>query len=191
MTMTYSQNDLSRVDLKMLTKTVGFPLVVKAVRGHGGKCVYLAQNLQELEELMRTLPHSVPYVFQEYVRESHGKDLRVAVIGGEVAFTMMRYSTTGALQANLAQGGSGKLVTGCFPEAESLAIRIAAVMGLDVVGVDLLWSDKHGFVCCEVNNSLAITTYHVYGTTAVSKSVSFILLRLQEILSKCVKKCAS
>jgi RimK family alpha-L-glutamate ligase len=160
-TMTYSQLDLSKLDINMLTKSIGFPLVVKAVKGHGGKSVYLVDSLEELQALTCSLPHDVPYVFQEYIRESHGKDMRIAVIGGEVAFTMMRVAAQGALQANIAQGGSGKVITGLFPEAEALALKIAGILEMDVAGVDLLWSDKYGYVCCEVNTSLTMTNYKV------------------------------
>lgn len=179
--VTYSQFDMTKLDLRTLTRSIGFPLVIKAVKGHGGKSVYLVPNLAELQNLSETLPHDVPYVFQEYIRESHGRDLRVAVIGGEVAFTMMRSSSNGAMQANIAQGGQGKLITGLFPEAEALAIQIARVLDMDVAGVDLLWSDKFGYVCCEVNNSLTMTNYKVYGTVAINKSSALILRRLQEL----------
>ena len=181
---TYSQFNISKVDISFLDDALGYPMVVKAVRGHGGRRVHLIDNANALHQLFENASHDVPFVFQEYIKESHGRDLRVAVIGGEVAFTMMRRAQNNNFCANLTQGGDGELVTGSYPEAEVLAIRIAAVLGMDVAGVDLLWSEQHGYVCCEVNNNFSMVTYRVYGRVAIEKSAALILRRLDEINSR-------
>lgn len=159
-------------------------MVVKATRGHGGRRVHLIEDVDQLHQLFENSSHDVPYVFQEYIQESHGKDLRVAVIGGEVAFTMMRRASNEGFCANLTQGGEGELVTGKYPEAEVLAVRIASVLGMDIAGVDLLWSDRHGYVCCEVNNNFSMVTYKVYGRVAIEKSAALILRKLNQLSSR-------
>ena len=159
-------------------------MVVKATRGHGGRRVHLIEDASQLYDLFENSSHDVPYVFQEYIRESHGRDLRVAVIGGEVAFTMMRRAQSNGFCANLTQGGDGELVTNRYPEAEALALRIANVLGMDIAGVDLLWSDRHGYVCCEVNNNFSMVTYRVYGKVAIEKSAALILKKLNQLSSR-------
>jgi glutathione synthase/RimK-type ligase-like ATP-grasp enzyme len=50
----------------------------------------------------------VPYLFQKYVKESHGKDIRVVVVGGQVIGSMLRCSTDGRMQSNCFLGKTGK-----------------------------------------------------------------------------------
>jgi RimK family alpha-L-glutamate ligase len=179
--VTYSQFDLSKLDLSAIESVVGFPAVVKASRGCGGRAVFLVRSREHLQELTSVLKHDMPYVFQEYIEESHGRDLRVVVIGGEVVLAMMRSSADGSMRANLTQGGNGELVTGKYLEAESLAVRIAAALGMDLAGVDLLWSNKHGYVCCEVNNNFSMVRYQVYGNIAIRKTTELTLRRLKAV----------
>ena len=55
-----------------------------------------------------------------------------------------------APQANLSHGGTGEVVTGRHLDAEALAVRICTLLDMDVAGVDLLFNDEYGYVCCEV-----------------------------------------
>jgi glutathione synthase/RimK-type ligase-like ATP-grasp enzyme len=96
--------------------------------------------------------HDVPYLFQRYVKESHGRDLRVIIVDKEPVFAILRQASSDSLKANLSAGGCGQIVTGMYPKTEAMAIRICEVLEMDMAGFDLLFSDEHGFVCCEVNN---------------------------------------
>jgi hypothetical protein len=70
---------------------------------------------------------------------------------------MIRSSNSNSVKANLSQGGTGEIVTGKYPDAEALAVRISKILKMDLAGVDLLFSNEHGYVCCEVNNCPAFT----------------------------------
>lgn len=50
----------------------------------------------------------MPYLFQKYVKESHGKDIRVVVVGGQVIGSMLRCSTDGRMQSNCFLGKMGE-----------------------------------------------------------------------------------
>lgn len=50
----------------------------------------------------------MPYLFQKYVKESHGKDIRVVVVGGQVIGSMLRCSTDGRMQSNCFLGKMGR-----------------------------------------------------------------------------------
>jgi glutathione synthase/RimK-type ligase-like ATP-grasp enzyme len=52
---------------------------------------------------------------------------------------------------------------------------------MDLAGVDLLWSNKHGYVCCEVNNNFNIVRYHIYGNIAIRKTTELIHKRLEAL----------
>lgn len=71
---------------------------------HTGKAVFLARDKHHLADLSHLIRHDAPYLFQKYVKESHGKDVRVIVVGGRVVGTMLRCSTDGRMQSNCSLG---------------------------------------------------------------------------------------
>ena len=152
-TFTYSTKHLENVHHNTVKSSLSFPIIVKSVNGNCGNKVFMMHSPLSLKEMSGVLQHNVPYLFQEYIQESHGRDMRVIVIQGKPVFTMIRYSNSEFVQANLSQGGSGEVVTGKYPEAEELACKIADVLKMDIVGVDLLFCQDGSYVCCEVNNN--------------------------------------
>jgi beta-citrylglutamate/N-acetylaspartylglutamate synthase len=127
------------------------PCVVKAVRGHRGEQVFLAPDAAMLRGIHGSLDQEAPYLFQEYVESSHGRDLRVVVVDGRAAGAQVRTATDGEFRSNLALGGTATRCTGRYPQGEDLAVRAAGVLGLGVAGVDLLFAPDGTFTICEVN----------------------------------------
>lgn len=66
--------------------------------------MFLARDKHHLADLSHLIRHEAPYLFQKYVQESHGKDVRVIVVGGRVVGTMLRCSTDGRMQSNCSLG---------------------------------------------------------------------------------------
>lgn len=128
---------------------LGYPVVVKENFGSLGGQVYLARTRQELEELHRRLI-AKPHLFQRFVSESAGRDLRIVVVGGKTVAAMTRTSE-GDFRSNLACGGRGEAAA---PDAEAraLAEEAARRLGLDYCGVDLLFG-REGYLLCEVNSN--------------------------------------
>ena len=62
---------------------LGYPMVVKECFGSLGKGVHLVHDRRELEAVAGGLK-GVPHLFQAFIKESAGEDLRVIVIGGKV-----------------------------------------------------------------------------------------------------------
>jgi RimK family alpha-L-glutamate ligase len=177
-TLSYPSKSLANVDMDVVHSEVGSPFIMKAVKGLGGNNVFMVPSENPgVRDLMGSLRHEVPYLFQKYVHESHGRDLRIIVVDKKAVFSMIRVSNTGSLQANLSQGGSGKLVTGQYPDAESLAERIANVLEMDIAGVDLLFSDKFGYVCCEVNNNPGFAKPE-YDNSGIEGKIADMVVRL-------------
>lgn len=69
-----------------------------------GKAVFLARDKHHLSDLCHLIRHEAPYLFQEYVKESHGRDVRVVLVGGRVIGSMLRCSTDGRMQSNCSLG---------------------------------------------------------------------------------------
>ncbi|MER0443674.1 RimK family alpha-L-glutamate ligase [Streptomyces sp. NPDC006711] len=127
------------------------PCVVKSVRGHRGRRVFLAPDRAMLDDIQGSLRDEVPYLFQKYVRYSHGRDLRVVVVDGQAVAAQVRVAADGGLKSNLALGGTSTPCAGLHPAGEALAVAAAKVLGLTVAGVDLLFEPDGSFTICEVN----------------------------------------
>ena len=127
--------------------------VVKSVRGCEGKNVFLSPSKSFLKSIDGSLNHTYPYLFQEYIKYSHGKSLRVEIINNKHYRTSMLKSRNDEFQSNTGFGGKWKDISGKYPEAEKLALEATKCMGLDIAGVDLLFKEDGSFVICEVNQN--------------------------------------
>jgi len=142
------------LDLEVVGKHIGFPVVVKTISGSQGSGVFLCETLQSLDELMHMIENSNPNVnliFQEFIKLSHGIDLRVVTVGGRVVGAMKRTSNDGNFKANYSRGGAVHKFD-ITPEIEWLVLEISRKLELDIAGIDLLF-DRDGFKICEVNSS--------------------------------------
>lgn len=142
------------VNVDLVEREIGFPLVVKTLAGSQGRGVFLCQNRRTFEDVIALISSSQGnpnFVIQEFVSQSVGRDLRVFVVGRRVAGCMMRTACAGSFKANYSQGA----MVEAYPlnaTIENLALEAARVLGLEIAGVDLLFSDG-GFKICEANSS--------------------------------------
>ena len=88
---------------------------------------------------------------QEYIAESHGKDIRALVVGDRVVASMRRRARGREFRSNYHLNGTVEKVN-LPPEFEEQACRAARVLGLHVAGVDLIQSER-GPLVLEVNSS--------------------------------------
>lgn len=140
-------------DLDMVEQNLGFPIVVKTLKGTRGGGVFLSQSRDEFKDLMDLIAEAgatAHVIFQKYVMSSHGRDLRVFVVDGKVLAVMERQSTSGSFKSNISRGGSGKPHP-ITPEIKKLALQVSEQLRLDVAGIDLLFDDN-GFTVCEANS---------------------------------------
>lgn len=129
----------------------GFPLVLKNAIGSKGRMVRLCPRPQDFRARFAEVVGRGPVLAQRYVAGSHGRDLRVVVIGGEPVAAMLRRADGDQFCANIHQGATGH-PTPITGEVASIAVAATTVLGLDVAGVDLLFDDT-GFTVCEVNTA--------------------------------------
>ena len=125
----------------------GYPVVVKALAGSGGRGVSLVSSLEAAQRRVR----DGPCLFQAFVAEAKGCDLRLFVIGDRVAAAMMRQAHQGEFRANLSLGAEA-LAIAPKPDEIRLALAATRTLGLEVAGVDLVRS-RHGPLLLEVNGS--------------------------------------
>ena len=122
-----------------------FPIIVKGSGGDRGTRVYKADNLEEMEKLVRDLRKSETedgrrYMLQEFI--PNDGDYRVLVLGEKVLGIMKRSSQSKDEFKNNYSAG-GKVEVADLPEEiKQLAVKAAKVCGLAVAGVDVAFRDN-------------------------------------------------
>lgn len=140
---------LNEQALRIVEEELGYPVIVKSSFGSMGTGVFKAENFEELKGAASALKMQ-PHLFQQYIAESAGRDIRVIVIGGKAVAAMERISG-GDFRSNIAIGGRGLKID--MPvQVKEMAEKAAALLNLDYCGADILFG-KEGFYLCEVNSN--------------------------------------
>lgn len=142
------------VDVDLVEKQLGFPVIVKTLSGTQGSGVFLSEtksNFVDLMEIINAHKAKANMILQEFIKSSHGRDLRVITIGGRVVACMQRKAKGDDFKANFSRGGSVEPYE-ITPEIEWLATETSRVLELDIAGIDLLFDGEH-FKICEANSS--------------------------------------
>jgi len=140
------------VDVELVEREIGFPVVVKTLLGVNGSGVFLLENKSAFMDLMALIAETSPniqLIFQKFIAKSKGRDLRLFVVDGKVVASMERRAAEGGFKANYSQGGQ---VVEFIPDkaAEDLAIKTAEILNIQVAGIDLLFAED-GYTICEAN----------------------------------------
>ena len=147
---------------------LGYPMVVKEAFGSFGRQVYLVHNRKELERTVLALDFK-PFLLQEFIAESAGRDVRINVVGGKVFCAILR-ENAGDFRSNITGGGKGVAYEPTPAEAE-IALAACRALGLDYGGVDVLFG-KDGPLVCEVNSNPHFKS--TYDCTGLDMSVAIM-----------------
>ncbi|EZP84292.1 Alpha-L-glutamate ligase [Novosphingobium resinovorum] len=142
------------IDVDLVERELGFPVIVKTLKGTRGAGVLKCEDRSQFEDLAGLLESAeakADFILQHYVRASHGRDVRVLVVGGRVIAAMERRSLTGGFKSNVSLGGVGVAYNPPQEMAE-LAVQAADVLELDITGIDILF-DEDGYRICEANSA--------------------------------------
>jgi ribosomal protein S6--L-glutamate ligase len=130
----------------------GAPLVIKLLEGTQGKGVVLADSHQSAVSIINAFKEMHANILvQEFIKESHGTDIRCLVIGDKVVASIKRQAKEGEFRANVHQGGKAMKVK-LSPQERTIAVASAKAMGLKVAGVDIIRSNN-GPLVLEINSS--------------------------------------
>lgn len=142
------------VNIDFVEKNIGFPAVIKTISGTQGRGVFLASTKKEFSNIMELIEITnakVNIIIQEFIADSHGRDLRVLVVGGRAIACMKREAQGESFKANVSSGAVPSQFQ-LTPEIEWLATEACRVTGLDIAGVDLLFDGEH-YKICEINSA--------------------------------------
>ncbi|WP_050632155.1 ATP-grasp domain-containing protein [Bacillus andreraoultii] len=148
-----------------------FPLVLKAVNGHGGNEVFLLQNRDALTEKIENFP-SDEYILQE-VCGNPGTDIRVFVLGNQILAAVKRYSET-SFKSNFSLGGQVEPYS-LTEDEKQLVGKIIRFTRFDFVGIDFLLDKDGHFLFNEIEDVVGTRTlYQCYEMDVVHNFVSYI-----------------
>lgn len=176
--MTFANIGYTNYDfLELVEKELNYPIIVKECFGSFGMQVYKADSREELMEFVVKIG-AKPMLFQEFIVNSAGRDIRLHVVGNQVVTSMYRYSENGDFRANITNGGKMKPYEPT-EEEKSLAIESAKVLGLDFAGVDLLIGPDGKAMVCEVNSNAHFK--NIFDCTNVNVA--------DAIIEECICRC--
>lgn len=150
-------------DIDAIIAQLGLPMIIKEAYGSFGEQVYLIQTKQELMEKIIEIAGR-PFVFQEFIQTSFGKDMRLHVVGDKVVAAMVRHSTDN-FRANITTGGSMQPYQPTVQD-KKLAITAAKSIEADFAGVDLLFGPDDSRIICEINSNAHIR--NMYDCTGIN-----------------------
>ena len=131
-------------------ETLGLPMVVKESRGSFGFQVHLFNTVEEIERFADSIGDT-PFLLQEYIKCSSGRDIRINMVGRTAVAAMFRHSANGDFRANVTNGGLMEYHQPNNREVD-IALRCMDALGLDFAGIDILFGED-GPVVCEVNSN--------------------------------------
>lgn len=139
-----------RVDMgEFVTRAIdilGLPVVFKECFGSFGEQVYLCNSF---ENIMSHISEK-PFILQEYIKESSGRDARLEIVGSKCVSAVKRENKND-FRSNVTNGGIMTPYTPCDGEVAA-AVKACKQLGLTFGGVDIL---ENGMVC-EVNSNAHI-----------------------------------
>lgn len=130
----------------------GAPVIIKLLEGTQGIGVILTETRKAAESVIEAFNNlQARVIVQEFIKEAGGADIRAFVVDGRVVGAMKRQAKEGEFRSNLHRGGSATVIK-LTDEEETVALKAAKAMSLDIAGVDMLQSSR-GPLILEVNSS--------------------------------------
>lgn len=127
--------------------------VLKSNDGSGGEDVYLVKNEVEYQSAVNKIYGE--FICQRFIASSHGKDIRLYIIGNRVIGGVLRQSHHD-FRSNYTLGGYAKEIT-ITEEMEKIALKACAALQIEFAGIDLLFTES-GFTICEINGNAGFRT---------------------------------
>ena len=133
----------------------GFPKIIKPTVGSWGRMVSKINDIDAAEGIIDGREAMYPihqvHFLEEFV-ERPPRDIRVIVIGDNVAAAIYRNSGDGNWKTNTHLGGSAETCE-ITNELEDICIKAKDAVNGDIVGIDLMESNDKGMVVHEINNT--------------------------------------
>ena len=172
--------DLQESNFAFLDKVIdeiGLPMVVKRVYGSLGEGVYLVETRDDLFKLYFEIARN-PIIFQEYVKTSYGKSIRVLIIDGKVFGSFIRRNKYD-FRSNFGEEASSKVLENPA-KYEGFAQEIADKLHIEYAGIDLLVYEDDNPILCEINSNAFFEEFEkVTGLNVASAFADMIINKVK------------
>ncbi|MGQ9515334.1 MAG: lysine biosynthesis protein LysX [Thermoproteota archaeon] len=162
---------------------LGYPAVLKPVVGSWGRLIAPLKDKDTAEAILEDRTYMYPlyqvFYIQEYVNRPP-RDIRCVVIDERPVAAIYRYSPVGEWKTNVAIGGTSKPCK-ITSEIEKIAVRSAKAVKGEIVGVDMMESEKDGLLVHEVNHTTE------FKATATTTGVN-IAEEIVKYVARCLKR---
>lgn len=138
----------SLIGYEKLSNYLGIPFVAKGLESSMGREIFLINNSKEFDLLRNNNDIGKEWLFEEFISNSYGKDLRVFTIRDKAIACMIRRSNSD-FRANVALGASVESFA-VTPVINNIVADIYKQTKLDFLGIDLLFGTE-GYYFCEIN----------------------------------------
>lgn len=172
--LNYTASDITYEEVDKIADFLGYPVVVKLSYSSMGKGVFLANDREELYSLCNKYKLNAK-LYQEFISSSSGRDMRIITIGGKYLCGYERNSGGKDFRSNVALGGNGVKVNPPKQFIE-LAEKVAKLLNLDYMGIDLMYGKNGEPILCEVNsNAFFEMAEEITNTNVASAYVEHII----------------
>ena len=169
--------DLQENNFKFLDDVInelGFPMVVKRVYGSLGEGVYLVKDKNELIDVYKEIARN-PVIFQEYVKTSKGKSIRVLIIDGKVFGSFIRKNKYD-FRSNFGEAADSEILQNSS-KYEAFAQEIADKLQIEYAGIDLLTYENDEPILCEINSNAFFEEFEKITGLDVAKAFADMVVR--------------
>lgn len=147
------------VNLKKISKKLGYPFLLKTTVGLGGNGVHMINSSKEMLEKIETLPKHKKYICQKFIPNKF--DYRV-LVGNGVVLSGEKRIRQGDLFRNNAKLGATEVflkLNEIPDEVKELSLRATAACNLKWSGVDIVTNEETGeSYILEVNRRPGLTS---------------------------------
>ena len=160
-----------------IEKELNYPFVAKPTFGYGGRGVKTINNTNELAKLLKEEGQNA-YIFQEFIKDNIGNNIRVVVVGGKSIYSVLRKDTVNLKTNSVGKDDEEKFVA--TKEQIAIAEKIAKILKLDYCAIDFFDTINKKPLVCEVNaNPGGIEDYEkITGINQAQKLVEFIVNKI-------------
>lgn len=144
-------------------------IVAKSRYGRQGASVFLIKNERDFRAAMAGNDIN-DFIFQEFIGESSGKDLRTYVVGDKFMGAVMRENDND-FRSNISLGGKA-YKTEPSRELQENSVKAAQAVGGGVVSIDYLVG-KDNFLVCEANANACIETFESLGVPLANELIDY------------------
>lgn len=153
---------------------LGLPLVVKRNFGSLGLGVFLVKTKEELIDVYKKNCNE-GLQFQEYIKTSYGRSIRILCIDGEIIGGFERFNETD-FRSNFGTHASSKILE--KPEIYyEFAKKVSNIMNLEYAGIDLLYGENDEPILCEINSNAFFEEFEKTTKINVAKKFAEMVIR--------------